>query len=358
MSISNLLVAWIGFAPATAEPGDRPYQLTWEAPSECPASEAVERAVDQALDITVRSDQRFVIDTRVRVRQTDNGKLAMWLVMELDGTRGERRLEADTCDELVNAAAQIIAIAVDVQARNASRASDTSPPPPGDESAVVPTSPPPPVPEPVAPPVAQPGPPAPSADGPPAAPSVPAPSTSPAPKVRLGARATAGAGFSVLPGPTFVAEVALGLSGRHFRGEAAGSYFAPREIETDATPRARGEFQLGTAMLRGCGVPPPVGPVAFPLCASVEVGAMRGKGVGTAIDEKVAHALFMAVRLGPAVAWSMTPRVGLWLAGEVMIPFLRPRPSFFTARQTDLFVVPDVGAIVSLGVEFRSRPVR
>jgi hypothetical protein len=100
-----------GEARAAAPPG--PAALTWDAPAACPAAEVVLGNVERIVAAPGRA-QASVAAT-AHVLAAPDGSWQASLLLEIRGTRTERRFEAESCDALAAAAALIIALAVEVQ---------------------------------------------------------------------------------------------------------------------------------------------------------------------------------------------------------------------------------------------------
>ena len=90
-------------APATARAAD----LEWIAPAECPSRASVLDAVTRALGPSSAADT-----TTLRARAVVENSGRGWRV-QLSTPSGERTLEADTCEELGEAVALILALAID-----------------------------------------------------------------------------------------------------------------------------------------------------------------------------------------------------------------------------------------------------
>jgi hypothetical protein len=277
------------------------------------------------------------------------------LELELQGAGGgDRRTLVDgECRALADAAALVIAVAIDPQAR--APVPEDSP-----AEAVVP-----------APPDVQ------EARGP--EPAVPEGRGAPAPvpedrvvaapvpedrpvgeapverrrAVRLGLRVAGGVGFArILPAPHAMLELALGVEGRGWRAEIGGGFAPPVHGTAATNPGIGGEFRLGLGEVRGCGMPGLARvPVEFPLCLGLQVGAMhgRGEGPGLAVTYDV-RALWVATRAGAAVRWRPRGgRFGLWLGLDAVVRLTRP--AFVTAGEVQVHAAAPVGGQASLGLE-------
>lgn len=336
-------------APQTA-PERAGYRLSWAAPPDCPAEQDVRAAIDRSLGGHPRDRS---VDARVRVSALPGGEYHLELTLA-GPDAGHRELTARDCRELADAAALIVAIAVDPALLERSEAPRVEPTPQG----LVPQAPPPPppepdpaTPEPAPPPTDPPGTAEPTtARGP--APEPPPPRADGRSRAAVSLRVAAGPGFAVLPGITAALEVAAGFGGRWWRAEAGLTYWTPRATATGDDPDVGGRFQLAAASGRGC-VVPEAAPVRFPICAGLDAGVMIGRGVGADVDARTAVQPWVTVRAGPAIRWRMIPRLALWLGGDVLVPLARPR--FHTSGTPDLWAVPGVAGAVVAGLDIPLR---
>jgi len=258
----------------------------------------------------------------------------MELEIKTKSSLDRRSLEGASCSVLADAAALLIAIAVDPVAVTERVAAVTwRSTPASDVDRGVPEPPPLPEPEPAA---AEPAEEAaePAADdpdgrfGPPPGPDATAtrarrPRARRPIQARFAARPWGGGSFGVLPsfGGTIGATAAAIIAWA--RVELGGGYwFGGDELLSDPAG-VGGSFDLWALALRGCGTPS-VGAVEFPLCAGVEMGAMRGQGTG--VDRtREGSSLWAGLQLAPSVAWAPIPRLAVWASPEVVVALRRPR---------------------------------
>ncbi len=341
-------------------------RLEWQAPAECPDGEVLRaRVVDLVGPAAV---EQTSLGARARVR----GKPGRWtleLTLVRAGGEDRRTLGDPDCRALAEAAALVLAVAIDPRAQIGGPAPSDSPPDPSDSS-LVPLPPA----EPAAPPTAPPPVPADrSVDNPPA-PSVnpspqiaaaeplvpPVPKDSPSPRARklqLGLRLGAGLGFTrLLPGPHAALDLGLGLEGRLWRVELAGLFVPPVRGVAASDPGIGGVFRLGAGELRGCGMPGLRGrPLVFPLCVGLQFGAMHGSGEGSGLAVKqVARSPWMATRFGGALRWRPRDgRMGLWMGLDGIVVLIQP--AFVTARGVAVYEAARIGGQASIGFEVRLR---
>jgi hypothetical protein len=171
----------------------------------------------------------------------------------------------------------------------------------------------------------------------------------------VGVRADAGAGLSVLPGPTAVVSVGAATWGRAWRAELGASYWTPVEsIPSGGT--TGGRIQQWTVDARGCGLLRP-GPLELPLCAGLDVGAVHGRGIGVPSPRDIAS-LRLAFAAGAAVVWAPARfggRVGLRLSAEALVALVRARFRASPAAPGLVYYTPPLGGRISGGLEVRFR---
>ncbi|HET6585371.1 MAG TPA: hypothetical protein VFG69_18060 [Nannocystaceae bacterium] len=300
----------LGSAPATARaeaaPETAALSLEWAAPKGCPDRQDVladiaglmepgTRLDAVAVQATVtRASAGFRLELRV---QTDHGELA-------------RSLSADTCATLARAAALHVVLA----------ATEAPAPPPVPAGAPV---------------VATPSPP-------------PAPAK---PRSSLrGAVSIGGAvGYGALPVVTPEILFGAGLLGRRFRVDLGVAYVVPRQIRSRDERSVSALVQTTYASVRGC---PRFGPPKLDVlpCVAIEAGAIRVQGHGV-VDSRTVRAPWLAVALGPGLAWSPVPLVALWARAELVVPWLYPR--FEVDGLGSLTRIRPVHGRFALGVELR-----
>ena len=327
--------------------GGGPYILEWDAPADCPTAADVREAIDRTLPDTVADASIIVARARVAAAASQ------WrLELELDdrGRAGTRVLEASSCLELANAAALIVAIAVDPDVLLHGSAPEVRELESEAEAidSLVP-----------APDARQPSPRESVAEtareGPDETDAVASESSPPAEgssksRLSFGARALAGASVGILPNATASLELAFALSGTGWRAEIGAAYWTPTTADSRIAD-VGGRFQLGAAVLRGCGVPS-VRRLGFPLCLALDLGGVHGRGVGE-LDARRAVAPWVALRPGAALRWAVLPRLALWVGGDVVVPLTQVR--FHTDRTPELFRLGAVGGTAVVGIEVRQK---
>lgn len=348
-------------------------RLDWQAPAGCPDGAALRARVVTLVGAEAAAQARLAARAVVRPQA---GRWALELDLLRPGGQDRRTLADADCHALGEAAALVIAVAIDPQAGlGAPVLEDRPQDPPGPDAELVPTPPGGGDPPGAAPDGAVPGDrssgavavawdrPAPvadeadpvAADG--ADPAVAARAPAAGRRLQLGLRLGVGLGFArVLPGPHAALDLGLGLEGRGWRAELAGSFVPPVRGVAASDPGIGGVFRLGAGELRGCGMPGPrARPLVFPLCVGLQLGAMHGRGDGPGLPvQQAARALWAATRLGAALRWRPRGgRVGLWIGVDAIVALTRP--GFVTAGGVRVHEAARVGGQAGVGVEVRLR---
>lgn len=144
----------------------------------------------------------------------------------------------------------------------------------------------------------------------------------------------------------------MGVGAGWWRTELALTYWFPRRETVSGDASAGAELDLWSGGARGCGVPRVGAAVQFPLCAGIELGPIRARGFGEP-DPRDVRSWWVAVVLGPAVAWAPRPWLALWAGVEGSIALRRP--GFTRPGGPALFRAAPVGVRVLGGLEFRIR---
>jgi hypothetical protein len=221
-------------------------------------------------------------------------------------------LEAERCETVLEATALLVAIAIEpLQTEQALAREQTTPVAPAPTPAV-PASPPP-----------RPRAPAPIAAAEP--PSEPADATAapPARTTQGTLRIEGGLAAGLLPEPGTTLAIAAGVRrgyvrvGAHAMLWPAQRALHPRDRTVSATLRP---WAVG---VHGCG-----GPrwktLELPVCLGLDAGAMQGEGRGALVRADAAVRPYLALRLGPALAWAPVPALALWLGADLSTTLLRP----------------------------------
>jgi len=262
---------------------------------------------------------------RVQATVEHGGQWLVTLETESKTTSGHRTIEAATCQGLANATALIVALMIDpdaVAARSGKAQVDARPPEP----------------------------PAPSAPASAEAREAPGAPGARATSVLAGAAVAGNAG--VLPSPDVGVGVSVGVLHPGWRVEVRADY-GPRRVPSDSLtdpPGAHGRFSFLAGTLAGCGTftQPRIelGP-----CASLEVGAVRGQGVGAT---QTASQTSPWVGLGAGVFAAIRANARLYFPVHADAVFPLWRPTYvFQNVPTPIFQSWSVGLRLTAGVELR-----
>jgi hypothetical protein len=296
-------------APAVADVAER-LQLRWEAPPACPSEAEVRDRIGAYLG---RDEfDETVDDVRVdaRVASMHGGAWALTVEVRVGEESVRRRIEAPRCADTRDAAALIIAVALDPL-----RVSRQAPPP-------------------WRKPATTESPPSPPAARPPPVTPIPVP-----PSRRRWADVRVGGVMEVGAAPRVTGGVALevALVGRRFRVGLVSRYLPPRTVRPFDRPSAAGvRVQTGVLGVRGCFVPS-VGRIELPSCAQIDAGATRAEGVDLQIS-RVTHRPWVTAAVGQEIVWHSRRGFGAWIAVDAAATLVAPR-----------FVVDDLGTVYTPG---------
>lgn len=289
-------------APGTSDGGA--LALAWDAPASCPSAEAFTARVRRRLDGRAPGPPAAIA---ARITTSPSG-YALTLDASIgNGAPTRRGVVGSSCEELADAAALIVAVAVDPVFVVA-------------ETVVAPV-----VPEVTATAVGPAPPPSParSPDTVDAARPRPGAVSPVAPRgIGVGLRAGAGAWFGALPrvGPTIAVDVVIGAR-RSLRAEI-GALAIVRQ-RTTVAPGAGAELWLATAVVRGC-FAPAVGRVRPTACLGVTAGALGGRGRGVAVQSTAAIEPWVSATIATGLGVSLTRRLELVARVEGHVHARRP----------------------------------
>jgi hypothetical protein len=180
---------------------------------------------------------------------------------------------------------------------------------------------------------------------PPAARPSPEPARSPA---RLALRLSGGVGSGPLPGVAPHASVFGSILLSHFRLELGVTAAWGGLARYDALPSIGADFEALWSTLNGC-VVPRSGRWAFPLCAGLEAGAVRGTGFGASQPSSSAG-LWGGVGFEPGVSFQLTR--ALSLLGQAAADVTLLRPEFHVRNLPTLYRPHGLGLRASAGFEW------
>lgn len=321
--IAMVAARWViaaGFAGSpgpsgrASEPELPPDALTWNAPPGCPTGGAFADRVESLLGRPWGEfPPRFAVAISIESLGGDRWRLRLGL--REDSGAGQRVIEDASCELLTEAAALIVALAVDpVAVMN--RQAEPARPAPGPSALPDPEGAAPP-PDDARSPTAEPDPVGPADPGPPETESAPSG------RVRGAVRVSPLLGAFVLPGLGGGLELAGLVRIGQVSGEAYGRYWFPRDERVEGDPALGGVFRSWAAGLRGCGWLGR-GAVSFPLCGALEVGQIIGRGTGVS-DSRTGFGTWAGGNATAGVAWSPAPQFAILGAVEGTVAIARPR---------------------------------
>lgn len=314
---------------------DDPVALDWRGPEACPGP----AAVLGSLEALAQRDEHAAARPRVRVvgvTREVGGRFELDLRIHTASMSLRRRLRADACETLADAAALLIAIALDpleVAAQVAVEAADPVSRLPVDDVPLAVAAPPEAVV--VAPPRPRPA----AVVRPPASPRI----------VGL-VRVEGGIDVGATPGLAGAVGGAAGLLARRVRVEAYGLYTRPRPLQLDE--QKVGEVARWALGARGC-ARVVQGALEIPLCGALEGGQFLASGTGATLRPQSARPRWFAAAIGLGLMWSPRPRVGVGGRVELVVPLARAR---FAVDDRVAHTVQAAGVRVGLGLEIRLGP--
>ena len=167
---------------------------------------------------------------------------------------------------------------------------------------------------------------------------------------RLGVAAFAGGGYGPISAAGFATVGAeLSLFGRLWRAGVGGQWQPPRILDLPLGEVRHEGFSFD---LRGCAVPS-WRALEFPVCGAVELGAVAARGVGATPEPQAARLVWLALSPSAGLRWVLDERVALGL--ELSMPASLVRGGF---RIDDTVVsrLAPVGVRGLASVELRFSP--
>jgi hypothetical protein len=323
-----------------------PFRLEWSAPSGCPSGLDVLTRIEALLGLPVSEVLRAPLTARGRVRQTDGERFDLSLETFQAEQRFTREMQAPSCGELADAAALVLAIAVDPDLSERLSPGTAAAAPSASEPAT-----------PVPPATAAPAP-APEASAPNSPPSNRRPPVTPEvfveperkpSAVKLGFLGAAGvvadlgsvASFALGPALTF------GLRFDAFELDVEGTWLPPRRSLVPENPEKGGDISLLTATLRPCGLLRGR-PFEPGLCGALDLGDIWGTGFGT-LSQTTRHSFWVAAGGSLFTRYSVSRRFALRLSAGLLFPL--QATEFSLENVGTVYAVPDLVARFGFGVE-------
>lgn len=170
-----------------------------------------------------------------------------------------------------------------------------------------------------------------------------------APSREWGALTVAGIELGTLPRLSSVLGVGLSLSRSPWRAELALRYGVSKVFHrTYEDVGARLDLLAGD--LRGC-VVPVLARLSIPLCLGLELGVLRGRGLG--VRPATSNQWWPGVSVGSALYWPVLPHLSLMTALESV--FVLSRPSYRIENLGSVYQAPPLVARGLVGLEARWR---
>jgi hypothetical protein len=318
------LASWALSSSVQAEDGTTgavadtlPAELAWEAPDECPSAQSVLERLTDLLGTTPAAWSRY---EKVSVNMQRDAKAGWQLLLTLK--RGsdmqQRTLSAPRCEELGNAAAVALAIALGDEASDEAFTSDGSEPAPAPEAIAT------------------------SDQG-------SARTPLPQPESALGVMIATGA-EGVLDVLT-LGEAALGVglhADVHIARFGAGVYgvLLPRRSEDVGGGSQRVDFALLAGGARAC-YRVLAGRVHSDACAAFELGSLSADARGL-VEASDTHDLWLATGLGAALGWDLAPALALSARLDGLLPLVTE--TYVVNRTENVTTTPDVTLRAALGL--------
>ncbi len=334
-----------GAMPTRAQPPGEAEPITaafeWDAPPGCPDRDAMRTMIDTTLG-DVEDEARRSVDVRGQLQAAADG---FELLLELDGGEGGvRQLRGGSCEELSEAAALVIAMAIDP--RLLERLETTT------EPVEVPSLP-------EVPQDEEPTEPLPEdeGEGVEPGPSIepepePVPTDDPKPALRsprVLIRVEGGVGGGPLPGASGALGLSLGLGGRRFRAELGANYWTPRSATSPVNAEVGVRAQLWAVTGQGCAEFRRQR-LLLPLCAGLLAGAVMARGEGI-LEGRAVTSRWLAAAAEPGLLVRLLPRVAVGIRGRGHVAILRPE--LRSEPSGTIFVGSPVGGSLRLGLEAR-----
>lgn len=317
--IAFFAAIWLwAFRAQTQAPVTSELALAWQAPGACPDSAWARARIAAHLGRAI-GEGTAQLSARVEIRSQAPG-FRLWLSMSDTETRSERSIEDARCEDLADAAALIIALAVGESAQaGAKPAAPSAPVKPATDSEIIP---------------ALQGKPRPLAQ-----------TRDRGLRVQLGGVLD----YGFLPEPGIGPALWVGLQGNRL-----GIYLGARGLlpqQSQGKKRVRVDQWAGS--IAGCLRAFSRARIELLPCADLELGRVdaSGRGLSENLDR---HTLF--VGLGARVALKLRVWNSIWVSAEpgLSVPLLRPRfVTLDTAAGTErtLYTPQPVSGRASLGIE-------
>jgi hypothetical protein len=317
-----VLVAIVAPGDAHAQAaGADPFSLEWNAPAGCPDGPAVSASVRELLRARPTAEPRSPLHARASVVH-DAGAWTLRVSTAEDDAARERVVSGADCGELADAAAVIVALAVDPSLHD-------RPAPPVSLPASRP-----------------PGPAALAADAP--APPPASPPTTPDARVAVSGAVLGALDAAALPAPAPGLGVEVGVAFGRLGLAAQGAWFPSQRANVEgSTGGGEVSLLLAGALVRYRLIR---APLELDLSLAFEAGSMHAEAVDVALPSD-GRALWLAPGAGLRAGWPITPNLAAQLGATVLVPVSRER--FVVTGLGDVHGPPAVTVRGTLGIEAR-----
>lgn len=346
MVLPSLLASLLSVAP----PESPELALTWHAPPNCGSrDDAIAELRELLPDVRVHEREPSPgegLDVEIAIAGQPEQRYVA--ALRFRGPRGldERTIAGPSCTTVASAALLIVAVTLDpiatveqLDVRLA--APEPEPPEPALPEPALPELPEPPVP-------ALPEPPEPGEIGEVVHLDAPAEARAPI-RLRAALGLLGGGGWGPIRAGMGTLGVELGLLAPWWRVGVRGIVALPRTLASAGGRPVRYDAWLVHA--RGCVVPRLADDrLELPACLAVEAGQLRGRGVGSTPNPRLAEQPWVALGVGPGLRWVPHHRVALGVELDLVIALLR---GGFTVGSEVAQQHAGVGARALLGVEVR-----
>lgn len=289
-----------------------PLDFTWTAPDTCPTQAQVVEQLSRAVDS--EGKELPALTARALVQQ-EGSAWRLELTTEMDGRRGTRQLEADSCDGLARAATLVLALTLGEgmarrQAQQEQQAAEPTPPAPPPQPQPARSEPPPPEPR------------------------------------RASWRVGAGAGIGIDPLGAVVPAFALeaGFEPSWLRLGVRLGLTLPSSTELVGSGSEARAFSW-SAELKAC-FAPALRPVQIAACALGGITLLEAEGSGSARDEQARIPLY---GLGPSLELSWLVHERAFLNLELASRFFVKRPELVVEGWPQQQPVEAVSGSAALG---------
>jgi hypothetical protein len=314
----------------------------WDAPPRCPEPQAVQRILaqriadrpDLAMEVAELDQANRWAIARVR-RGNKSWSLRIWMQTP-DGLR-DRSLEGPDCASLAEAAATIVAmtLAGELDRQKAEAEAEAEPRDPARDEAELEAA--------LAEILAY------REGNEQLPPTEPETEEKPDRKPGGGLRLDGVLGLGVLPNFDAGGSLAGAVLWQYARLEFRGTFLAGGTEGVAGSQGATAKFNLASAAVRGCGVPPRPGRFEFPICLGVETGAVLGRIDGARFLHGP-NLPWVGVSLGSMIIFAPIPQLAIVLGIEPWVSALTARHRAITGTVHE---TGRVGIRGSLGLEVR-----